>query len=150
MQNLLLGIADVKCFMTFGNINKPLKVLVHLDSLTCCPEVEPSLTEEALYGLSGGGGGETLSTSLSCLFHSVFFWEQRRRRTPHSGAPEVFLCPRERARESRLGFILLLCLFLIKKYLLYPQVGKIICFTYVENCFFVPQALGSEFHILFA
>lgn len=73
MQNLLLGIADVKCFMTFGNINKPLKVLVHLDSLTCCPEVEPSLTEEALYGLSGGGGGETLSTSLSCLFHSVFF-----------------------------------------------------------------------------
>lgn len=58
MQNLLLEIADVKCFMTFGNINKPLKVLVHLDSLTCCPEVELSLTEEAFYGLSGGGGGE--------------------------------------------------------------------------------------------
>lgn len=50
MYNLLLvllGIADVKCSMTFGNINKPLKILVQLDFLPCCPEVELSLTEEA-------------------------------------------------------------------------------------------------------
>lgn len=40
---VLLGIANVKRSMTFGNINKPLKVLVQLHSLTCCPEVELSL-----------------------------------------------------------------------------------------------------------
>lgn len=37
-----------------------------------------------------------------------------------------------------------------KTYLLYPQVGKIICFTCVENCFFLPQAEGSEVHTVFA
>jgi hypothetical protein len=60
--------------MTFRNINEPLKVLVELDSLTCCPEVELSLTEEAFCGLSGGGvWGKPLSfSSLSCLLHSVF------------------------------------------------------------------------------
>lgn len=52
---VLLGLADVKCSVTFGNINKPLKVLVQLDSLTCCPEVELSLTEKAFYGFSVGG-----------------------------------------------------------------------------------------------
>lgn len=52
---VLLGIADVKHSVTFGNINKPLKVHVQLDSLTCCPEVEASLTWEAFYGLSSSG-----------------------------------------------------------------------------------------------
>lgn len=42
----LLGIADVKRSVTSGNINKPLKILVQLDALTCCSEVELSLTEE--------------------------------------------------------------------------------------------------------
>lgn len=42
----LLGIADVKRSVTSGNINKPLKILVQLDVLTCCSEVELSLTEE--------------------------------------------------------------------------------------------------------
>lgn len=42
----LLGIADVKHSVTSGNINKPLKILVQLDALTCCSEVELSLTEE--------------------------------------------------------------------------------------------------------
>lgn len=41
-----LGIADVKRSVTSGNINKPLKILVQLDVLTCCSEVELSLTEE--------------------------------------------------------------------------------------------------------
>lgn len=47
MYNLLwvlLGISVVKHSVTFGNINKPLKALVQLDSLTCCPEAEASLT----------------------------------------------------------------------------------------------------------
>lgn len=34
--------------MTSGNINKPLKILVQLDPLTSCPEVELSLTERNL------------------------------------------------------------------------------------------------------
>lgn len=58
MYNLLwvlLEISIVKHSVTFGNINKPLKALVQLDSLTCCPEAEASLTEEAFYGLSGDG-----------------------------------------------------------------------------------------------
>lgn len=42
----LLGIADVKRSVTSGNINKPLKILVQLDALTCCSEVELSLKEE--------------------------------------------------------------------------------------------------------
>lgn len=52
---VLLGIANVKHSVTFGNINKPLKVHVQLDSLTCCPEVEASLTWEAFYGLNSSG-----------------------------------------------------------------------------------------------
>lgn len=78
MYNLLLvllGIADVKHSLTFGNINKPLKVLVQLDSLTCCPEVELSLSEEAFYGVSGGGENHCPSQSLSCLSHCLFPWE---------------------------------------------------------------------------
>lgn len=68
MYNLLLvllGIADVKHSLTFGNINKPLKVLVQLDSLTCCPEVELSLSEDAFYGLVVVG--KPLSSSILVL-----------------------------------------------------------------------------------
>ena len=69
MYNLLwvlLGISVVKHSVTFGNINKPLKALVQLDSLTCCPEAEASLTEEAFFGLSGGGENHCFSPHL-CL-----------------------------------------------------------------------------------
>lgn len=130
MHNLLLvllGIADVKHSMTFGNINKPLKVLLQLDPLTCCPEVELSLTEEAFYGLSGDEENHCLSfsSSLSSLFHSLLSWEQWRKSTAHSGAPEEVLCPREWEREPQLGSAFLLCLFLIKKCLPYPKVWKI-------------------------
>lgn len=100
MQNLLLGIADVKCFRTLGNINKPLKVLVHLDSLTCCPEVELSLIEEAFYSLNGEVcvWGEEMHCSPLCLACFIQCFSESsggRIRTPRSGAPEVFLCPRE-------------------------------------------------------
>lgn len=71
MYNLLLallGIADIKHSMTFGNINKPLKVLVQLDSLTCCPEVELSLSDKAFYSLSGGGENHCLSPHLCSAY----------------------------------------------------------------------------------
>lgn len=38
----------MKHSVTSGNINKPLKILVQLDPLTSCPEVELSLSERNL------------------------------------------------------------------------------------------------------
>lgn len=74
MYNLLwvlLGISIVKHSVTFGNINKPLKALVQLDSLTCCPEAEASLTEEAFYGLSGDGENHCFSSHLCVACFTV-------------------------------------------------------------------------------
>lgn len=45
---VLLGIADVKHSVTSGTINKPLKILVQLDPLTSCSEVELSLSKRNL------------------------------------------------------------------------------------------------------
>lgn len=85
MYNLLLvllGIADVKHSMTFGNINKPLKALVQLDSLTCCPEVELSLSNKALYSLSGGGNNHCFSPHLRFAYFTGCF-PGRSSRTGH-------------------------------------------------------------------
>lgn len=43
-----MGIADVKHSVTSGTINKPLKILVQLDPLTSCSEVELSLSKRNL------------------------------------------------------------------------------------------------------
>lgn len=64
----IIGNWLIKHSMTFWNINNPLKVFLQLDSLTCCPEVELSLSEEAFYGLGGGGENRCLFRHLCLAF----------------------------------------------------------------------------------
>lgn len=54
--------------MIFWNINNIPKIFLPLDSLTCCPEVELPLFEEAFYGLSGGGENHCLFCHLCVAF----------------------------------------------------------------------------------
>lgn len=114
MYNLLLvllGIADVKRSMTFGNINKPLKVLVQLDSLTCCPEVELSLTEEAFSGLNGDGENHCLLLlSVLPVSLAVSLGAEEEQDT-RSGTPEGLSCPRELDREPVRFYITIVPIF---------------------------------------
>ena len=95
LLRVLLGISVVKHSVTLGNINKPLKALVQLDSLTCCPEAEASLTEAAFYGLSAGG--ETVAFLLTFVLPVLLTVSRERwkSRAPYSGAPEGRSCPGE-------------------------------------------------------
>lgn len=114
MYNLLLvllGIADVKRSMTFGNINKPLKVLVQLDSLTCCPEVELSLTEEAFSGLNGDGENHCLSAHLCLACFLGCFPGSRGRTGPPFWNSEGLSCPRELDREPVRFYITIVPIF---------------------------------------
>lgn len=150
----LLGIADVKHSVTSGTINKPLKILVQLDPLTSCSEVELSLSKRNLSPVEVLV--EETVVFLLLVFPSLFYTlslDQWGNMMPQDSRQR----PTSAVDRSLLRFLHYCCAYFLLKQktptticCIHPQVGKTICFPCVENCFFLPQAAGSGEHSLFA